>query len=234
MLIECKNLSASYENREVLKNVNFSVEENDYVCIVGENGTGKSTLVKCLLNLKAPSKGSIVYNKQIKKGRIGYLPQQSLIKKDFPASVSEVVLSGCLNSLGARLFYSKKHKERAEYFMHLMNICNLKKSSFQELSGGQKQRVLLARAMCAAEKLIVMDEPVTGLDPIVTEEFYEAVEKLNKEENVAVVMISHNVKEAVKHAKHILHLSESSQFYGTAEEYSLSETGKRFMGGAND
>ena len=232
MLIKCENLCASYENKEVLKNINFSVDENDYVCIVGENGSGKSTRVKCLLGLKALSQGSIEFDKNVKKNKIGYLPQQSMIKSDFPASVSEVVLSGCVNSLGGRLFFGKKHKERAEYFMHIMDICNIKKTSFQELSGGQKQRVLLARAMCAAEKLIVMDEPVTGLDPLVTSEFYKAVSKLNKEEKVAIVMISHNVKEAVNHAKHILHLGENICYFATTEEYKESEIGKRFLEGA--
>ncbi len=227
MLIKCENLCASYENREIFKDITFNVEENDYVCIVGENGSGKSTLVKCLLNLKPLSGGKINFEN---KGKIGYLPQQSVINNDFPASVNEVVLSGCTNSL-KRMFFGKKQKDKAEYFMHLMNICNIRRKSFQELSGGQKQRVLLARAMCSSEKLIVMDEPVTGLDPVVTAEFYNCVENLNKEENVAIIMISHNVKEAVKYAKHILHLGDSSYFYGTTEEYLNSELGKKFTGG---
>ena len=217
-LIECKDLSFSYEGRIVLQNVNFKVNQGDYVCIIGENGSGKSTLVKGILKLKNPVSGEIIYN-NISSSEIGYLPQQTDMQKDFPASVFEVVLSGRLNSLKNRFFYNKEDKKIAIENMKLLGISDLKKRNYQELSGGQQQRVLLARALCSAKKVILMDEPVSGLDPQAVSELYMLISKLNKEHNMTVVMVSHDIDAALKYSTHILHLEHQQIFFGTTEDY---------------
>ena len=190
-LISCNNVSFSYENTSVIKDLSFSVNSGDYLCIVGENGSGKSTLIKGLLGLKNPSSGQIVRGSELKSNEIGYLPQQTPAQKDFPASVFEVVLSGRLNSRGIRPFYTKNDKKIAEENIHRLGIEHLQKRSYRELSGGQQQRVLLARALCASKKLLLLDEPVTGLDPIVTEEMYRLIDELNKKEKITIIMVSH-------------------------------------------
>lgn len=228
-LISCTNLAFSYDGEVVLKNVTFDLEEGDYLCIVGENGAGKSTLVSGLLGLKSPGCGKIVYE-GLKPHDIGYLPQKTRIQRDFPASVYEVVMSGNLNSLGYRLFYSAEHKKRAMRHMKALGIWEMKRESFRELSGGQQQRVLLARALCATGRLILLDEPATGLDPIVTNEFYELLKKVNKEMGIAVIMVSHDIHSALKYANKILHLKQEQIFFGTSAEYEETEVGKAFLG----
>lgn len=228
-LISCKNVSFSYENINVIKNLNFSVNEGDYLCIVGENGSGKSTLIKGLLGLKKPSGGCIVRSNALKANEIGYLPQQTPAQKDFPASVFEVVLSGRLNSCGLRPFYTKNDKKIAQDNLKRLGIENLQKRSYRDLSGGQQQRVLLARALCASKKLLLLDEPVTGLDPIVTEEMYRLIEELNKKENITIIMVSHDIISSVKYASHILHLDHSNRFFGTTKDYINSPVGKYFF-----
>lgn len=230
--IECSNLAFSYENKTVLKNVNFSVKKADYVCILGENGSGKSTLVKGLLNLKRPSSGTIHINQAIKRHEIGYLSQQMNILKDFPASVYEVVLSGRLSSMGFRPFYTRKDKRIADQNLDKLGIHHLKEKSFFELSGGQKQRVLLARGLCGANKLLILDEPVTGLDPIVTSEMYGLVKSINETEQMTIIMVTHDARVAVQHASHILHLANKQLFYGTTEEYLKTHQAVTFLGGA--
>ena len=216
-LIKCDGISIAYEGQTVVRDLSFWIEQGDYLCIVGENGSGKSTLVKSLLGLK--------------QDEIGYLPQQTVVQKDFPASVYEVVLSGRLNSRGWRPFYSAADKKAARENMELLGIREMEHQCFRDLSGGQKQRVLLARALCATKKLLLLDEPVTGLDPLVTAEFYQLIEKINKEAKIAVVMVSHDIESTIQYASHILHLQESALFYGTAQEYQNSAVGKRFLGG---
>ena len=166
-LIECSHASFSYGGHAVISDVTFRVNTGDYLCIVGENGAGKSTLMKGLLQLKKPDQGSIRYGDGLKPSLIGYLPQQSGVQKDFPASVKEVVLSGCLNRLGRRLFYSRTEHIRARQSMRLMGISDLARRCYRELSGGQQQRVLLARAFCAADRMLLLDEPAAGLDPLI-------------------------------------------------------------------
>ncbi len=233
-LITCEHVSLAYENQLVVSDVSFCVEKGDYLCIIGENGTGKTTLMKGLLGLKKPSQGRILMEEGLRQNEIGYVPQQSAVKKDFPASVREVVLSGCLNSRGLRPGYGSREKARALENMELLGIADLQGKSFRELSGGQKQRVLLARSLCATGKLLVLDEPVTGLDPVASEEFYRVIDSLNREKGIAVVMVSHAVREVLKSAKHILHLSHQTYFYGTRQEYQESELGRRFLGGIQD
>ena len=232
-LIKCENVSIGYEGQTVVKDLDFQIDPGDYLCIVGENGSGKSTLVRSLLGLKNVEKGQIIYGNGLKQTEIGYLPQQTDVQKDFPASVYEVVRSGRLNSRGFHPFYTAADRKAAVEKMDLLGIRDLAKQCFRDLSGGQKQRVLLARALCATKSLLLLDEPVTGLDPIVTGEFYQLIRRINRESGIAVVMVSHDIESAVKDASHILHLQETALFFGTTEEYKRSPVGRRFLGGAN-
>lgn len=233
-LIKCENVSIGYEGQTVVKDLNFTIEHGDYLCIVGENGSGKSTLVKSLLGLKSVERGKIIYGDGLKQTQIGYLPQQTDVQKDFPASVREVVLSGRLNSRGMRPFYTGADRKEAAEKMEMLGIQDLAKQCFRDLSGGQKQRVLLARALCATKSMLLLDEPVTGLDPIVTAEFYQLIRRINRESKIAVVMVSHDIESAVEDASHILHLQESMLFFGTAEDYRRSSVGRKFLGGGAD
>lgn len=233
-LIKCENVSIGYEGQTVVRDLNFHIDSGDYLCIVGENGSGKSTLVKSLLGLKSVESGRILFGDGLKQNEIGYLPQQTDVQKDFPASVYEVVLSGRLNSRGIRPFYTSADKKTAFEKMKMLGISDLSRQCFRDLSGGQKQRVLLARALCATKTLLLLDEPVTGLDPIVTAEFYELIQRINKESGIAVVMVSHDIESAVKYATHILHLQEKVLFFGTAGAYQKSRVGQTFLGGGAD
>ena len=236
MIFECKDVTLGYENKVVAKNLNFKIDQGDYFCGVGENGTGKSTLIKTLLGLIKPLNGEVIANVQGKNHKgVGYLPQQTQAQKDFPASVWEVVLSGVLNNDHRCPFYNKKDKAEAEKNMEKLNILDLKKRCYRELSGGQQQRVLLARALCATDSVLILDEPVTGLDPAASMEFYETIKDLNKKENVTIIMVSHDIKNALNYATHILHLEQENDFFGTVEEYKKSNVSNMFLGGvAND
>ena len=229
-LITCKGISLSYEKHTVLSDLTFHINTGEYLCIVGENGSGKSTLMKALLSLKQPDEGMIQFGDGFIRNEVGYLPQQSSVQKDFPASVWEVVLSGCLNRRGIRPFYTKEEKIKACSNMEKLGILPIKTKSFKELSGGQQQRVLLARALCATQKLLILDEPVAGLDPMVTKDLYHLIQKLN-DGGITVIMVSHDIESAVKYASHILHLHNKPMFFGTTEAYLDSTIGKRFLGG---
>lgn len=231
-LIECENLTMSYEGITALKNVSFSLEQGDYMLILGENGSGKSTLIKGLLGLKQASSGKITFN-DITPRQIGYLPQQNAIQKDFPATVREVILSGCLGSSGFAPFYSKFQKQEADKCIHHLHLEDIKKKSFRDLSGGQQQRVLIARALCATDKLLLLDEPVTGLDAVVTAEMYDLIEHLNKVHSVTIVMISHDISNALKYANKVLHISSDSSFFGTVEDYVNTDFYKNMIKGGN-
>ncbi|MDR2904308.1 MAG: metal ABC transporter ATP-binding protein [Clostridiales bacterium] len=230
-LIACRDVSLAYEGRVVVSGLNFEVQSGDYLCIVGENGSGKSTLLKGLLRLKQPAKGTVETGDGLKENEIGYLPQQTPVQKDFPASVSEVILSGRLNRRGPRPFYSKGDKKAAEENMRRFDIWGLRNRCYRELSGGQQQRVLLARALCATGKLLLLDEPVAGLDPLVTQDLYREIEKLNRETGLTVIMVSHDLGSAVKYAGRILHLDKSQAFFGTPTDYLTSDAGRGFLGG---
>lgn len=230
-LLECRDLSFSYEGSTVLSGIDFKVEAGDYLCIVGENGAGKSTLLKGILGLKTPSGGQVNFAEGLHPAQIGYLPQQTIVQRDFPASVFEVVLSGRLNSRGAHPFYAKKDKTEAQDKLCLLGLEKLKKCCYRDLSGGQQQRVLLARALCATQKLILLDEPVSGLDPIITNELYRIIASLNRDYKITVIMVSHDIRGAVGQADHILHLSSRQLFFGTTADYLNSEAGRRFVEG---
>ena len=230
-IITAKDLSFAYDGKTVLEDVNFTLSAGDYLCIVGENGSGKSTLIKGLLGLKAPDRGSISFGEGLKPTEIGYLPQQTQLQRDFPASVGEVVLSGCLNGLGRRLHYGAAERERARMNLERMGIEELADTSYQALSGGQQQRVLLARALCATKKLLLLDEPVTGLDPIATGEMYNLIKLVNLCDAITVVMVSHDIHAAVRYATHILHLGQRQLFFGSSADYRESAPARRFLGG---
>ncbi len=233
-LIKCEHVSIGYEGQTVVKDLNFTIEKGDYLCIVGENGSGKSTLVKSLLGLKNVEEGRITFGDGLRQNEIGYLPQQNDTQKDFPASVYEVVLSGRLNSRGFSPFYTAEDKKEAKEKMKLLGIQDLERQCFRDLSGGQKQRALLARALCATKSLLLLDEPVSGLDPIMTGEFYQLIRKINRDSGIAVVMVSHDIESAVEDATHILHLQETALFFGTTEDYRKSRIGRKFLGGVHD
>lgn len=217
-LISCKDVSLGYEGKAIVSELNFEVNKGDYLCIIGENGSGKSTLMKTLLGQKSVISGKIEFGDGLHKNEIGYLPQQTPVQKDFPASVREIVLSGCLNSSGARPFYTKSQKKLAEENMKKLEILDLSSRCYRELSGGQQQRVLLARALCATKKLLILDEPVAGLDPIVTQHLYEIIKEINKS-GITVIMVSHDIKAAVEYASHVLHIGQTPLFHGTKHDY---------------
>ncbi|MBO4620542.1 MAG: ABC transporter ATP-binding protein [Victivallales bacterium] len=226
-LLSTNNLTLGYGDRLLLRNLNFTVEVGNYLCIVGENGSGKSTLVRCLLGLQAPAAGTIVPGDNLKLNQIGYLPQQTVVQKDFPATVWEIVLSGCQGHRGLWPFYSKADKALAKANIARMNLTELTRRCYRELSGGQQQRVLLARALCATKRLLLLDEPVSGLDPRMTAEMYHLIEKLNREENITIIMVTHDLAAAKLYASHILHIGRTT-FFGTNQEYFASDLGKHF------
>ena len=229
-IINVKNLSAYYENRKVFENVNFIVSEGDYLCIIGENGSGKTTLMKTLLGMNIKHTGTVEFNGFTKK-EIGWLPQKTQHQKDFPASVKEVVMSGFAGRGIIGAFYNKETKRQAIKNMQILDIADIAESSFGELSGGQQQKVLLCRALCAAKKVLLLDEPVTGLDPLVTDELYHLIFDLNKEKGITVITVSHDIAASVKYASKILHLGKGEiRFYGKTGDYVNSEIGVHFTG----
>jgi len=230
-LLACQNAAFAYEGATVVEGLDFAVNAGDYLCIVGENGSGKSTLMKGLLHLKQPASGTVSLGEGMKAGEIGYLPQQTAAQKDFPASVHEVVLSGRLSGRGFRPFYSKADRRETAENMRRLGVESLRNRCYRELSGGQQQRVLLARALCATRKLLLLDEPVAGLDPIVTRELYELIARINREMGVTILMVSHDIRAAAQNASHILHLKNRQLFFGTADAYAKSDIGKLYLGG---
>ncbi len=232
--ISCRNISVSYENILAVDDISFDVFAGDYIAIVGENGSGKSTLLKAMLGLIKLRSGIMEFKNGVKQTELGYLPQQTIVQRDFPASVYEVVLSGCLNSRGMRPFYSKKEKNRVYENLERLGIGEIRSKSYRDLSGGQQQRVLLARALCATDKILFLDEPVTGLDPIITAELYALIKSLNRESNITVIMVSHDVSSAVVNSDKILHMGTRALFFGDTSDYLSSNISKGFLGGAQD
>lgn len=227
-LLSCRDVSLGYEGQSVLSHLDLTIRSGDYLCIVGDNGSGKSTLLRGLLGLIPPLSGEIWRAPELRQGAIGYLPQQTQAQRDFPATAYEVVLSGCLNQKGMRFFYTAKQKSAALMNMGKLGILELKDESYRDLSGGQQQRVLLARALCAAKSLLILDEPITGLDPAAAQDLYKILRYLNEQEGMAVVMVTHDLKSALKGARTVLHIGRESYFLGEVEEYLNSPQGKRF------
>lgn len=229
-LISCEHLDFGYENIDAVIDVTMEVNPGDYICIVGENGSGKSTLMRGLLGLIKPTSGSLIISEELKRRGIGYLPQQTAAQKDFPATVTEVVLSGCLSRRGNRPFYSRSEKQIAAANIEKLGLTQLAGTCYRELSGGQQQRTLIARALCATEHMLVLDEPITGLDPSAIQDFYSLIRRLNEEDNVAILMVSHDISNMVVQAKKILHMEQKILFWGTSKEYIESMAGRQFLG----
>jgi len=228
--LSCLNLILGYERAAVLSDVSFEVNKGDYLCIVGENGSGKSTLMKAILMLHPPQSGSIIFGDGLLKGEMGYMPQQTAAQKDFPASVREVILSGCLNRCGFRPYYNSAEKKMAYENMEKLGVAGLSKRCYRELSGGQQQRVLLARALCATRKILLLDEPAAGLDPGASADMYTLIKMLN-DSGTTIIMISHDISASIEYASHILHVGEQSAlFFGTAKEYSGTKAGQIYTG----
>ena len=221
-LIECKKLSVGYDKKVVCKDINFKVEAGEYLCIMGENGSGKSTLLKTILGLNKPVSGKVVFEKSLSKNKLGYLPQQNDFQKDFPATVKEVIMSGFISQMGLRPFYNKAEKNKANGIIEFLGLENLTKNGFKELSGGQQQRVLLARALCATDKILVLDEPTNGLDSKTTNQFYKLLKNLNNS-GLTIIMVSHNLDKVMEYASHIVYLKDSMIFNGTKQEFESSD-----------
>ena len=230
-IIKCEHTDFGYENHDAVIDLNLEIYPGDYLCVVGENGSGKSTLIKGILGLLKPTGGTLAVADELKRGGIGYLPQQTAAQKDFPATVQEVVLSGTLSRRGNRPFYSRAERELAAHNLERLGIEHLKQKCYRELSGGQQQRVLIARALCATEQLLILDEPITGLDPSAIQDFYHLIKKLNKEDGITIIMVSHDIGNVISQANKILHLHRRVVFCGTAEAYRQSVAGKEFLGG---
>lgn len=228
-LISARDLAVGYESHAVAGGLSFIICKGDYLCIVGENGAGKSTLMKTLLRLQEPVAGELSFDERLEQGGIGYLPQQTVIQKDFPASVMEIVLSGCQGRKGLKPFYSREDKDLAELNISKMGISDLRRRCYRELSGGQQQRVLLARALCAADSIILLDEPASGLDPGATEDMYDTISELHNN-GMTVIMITHGIEAASKYASHILMVGEEP-FFGDREKFMASGWGRRASGG---
>ena len=227
-LLSYEHITMQYDGRNVVNDISFFVDPGDYLCIVGENGSGKSTLMRGLLGLKPLAGGNVIFGDGLRRQEIGYLPQQTAVQREFPTSVEEVVRSGLLNRCGMLPFYNAAARKRADGIMDRLERTELRRRSFRALSGGQQQRVLLARALCATGKLLLLDEPVSALDPVATADFYALIRKLNREDHIAVIMISHDIQAAVKQANRILHLDSTLRFFGTTAEYLQSDVGHAF------
>lgn len=232
-LITCEHLALGYEGAPVLEDVHFAVCAGEVLCVVGENGSGKSTLIKGLLGLKAPLSGAITFGDGLKQTEIGYLPQQTQLQRDFPASVLEVALSGRLNGLGRRPFYTRADRTAAMANLERMGVDELARRSYQSLSGGQQQRVLLARALCATKRLLLLDEPVTGLDPVATGELYNLIKLINLCDGITVVMVTHDMDAALRYGTQVLHLEHTQRFFGTVADYKKSDAARRFLRGGS-
>ncbi len=230
-LIVCRDVSLGYEGQTVLSHLDLTLRAGDYLCIAGDNGSGKSTLLRGLLGLISPLSGTIERAEELRRGAIGYLPQQTRAQRDFPATVEEVVLSGCLNRKGMRIFYTPAQRSDALVNMGKLGILELRNRSYRDLSGGQQQRTLLARALCAAGHLLILDEPITGLDPDAVQDLYKTLAYLNRTEGMAVVMVTHDLRGALRYATRVLHIGRDGLFSGTAGEYLASPRGRRFREG---
>lgn len=233
-LLSCEGLTLQYDQIVALEDVGFEVFEGERLVIAGENGSGKSTLLKGLLGLMPRARGKVHLGGGLTQKDIGYLPQQTELQRNFPASVMEVTISGCLAHKGLRPYYNRAERQRAREALEMVGMSSFEKHPYGALSGGQQQRVRLARALCAGTRLLLLDEPVTGLDPAITAELYRLLDTLHEEHGMAMVMVSHDIQSALEHADKVLHLQKRVLFFGTQEDYRRSPIGARWLGGTDD
>jgi len=227
-ILDCENLALGYGGKIVSSDICFSVDSGDFLCVMGENGSGKSTLLKVLLKMMPPVSGRIATDDKFWKNGVGYLPQQTIAQKDFPASVREVVRSGFVNNSKMNPFFSKSEKSAAEGNMSKLGIANLANKSFRDLSVGLQQRTLLARALCAAKNILLLDEPTSGLDPDASAAMYGLVAELNSG-GMTVIMVSHDSEAVRTRASHILLMgSRSPLFFGKNCDYQTKESERLF------
>ncbi len=210
-LVDCRNVRLGYASRLVASCPDFTVGAGDFLAVIGPNGSGKTTLLKTVAGLIRPLSGSMGIPAEVSRGGIGYLPQAKEVQRDFPASVTEVVESGCQTLRGMRPFYSRKERKMVLDAIDRFGIGNLAQRSFRELSGGQRQRVLLARALCAPRKLLLLDEPLTGLDPDAQTELHGLLGEVKKS-GLAVMMVTHDLSPAFRLATHVLTLGDGARF----------------------
>ena len=230
ILLKCQDLAVGYDNQAILRDINLEITNGDYICIIGKNGSGKSTLMKTLVNLLPPVSGKFKYDKTVRAKSIGYLPQQIQVQADFPASVYEAVLSGCLNRLGYYPFFKRAEKELANRYLKMLEIDEIRNKPFSRLSGGQQQRVLLARALCSTEKILFLDEPFAGIDVLMARQLYHIINRINKELGVTIVLISHDLNSVLHDTNRIFHVQDTLLFEGSTENYLKSEIGHRYLG----
>ena len=210
-LLKCNKLTLGYNNKDILHSFDYGIHSGEYLCIIGRNGCGKTTFLRGLAGVLRPKSGKIELCDNLRRNQIGYLPQITIAQKDFPASVEEIVLSAFQGKSLLLPFYGKALRKRANECLELTRTENLRKESFRELSGGQKQRVLLARALCAAERLLLLDEPVTGLDPESSQNMYNIIKDLHENKNMTIVMVTHDVEAALNNATRVLNFNEIVQ-----------------------
>lgn len=212
-LLQCENVALGYQKTVLVEGLNLEVHRGDYLCVIGDNGVGKSTFVRTLLGLQPALAGRITLGDGLRPQDLGYLPQQTVVQRDFPATVEEIVRSGCVSRMGWRPTLSKAERARVGENLERMGVAHLSKRSYRTLSGGQQQRVRLARALCAADTLLLLDEPVAGLDPEGTAEMYQIIDRLNHEDGMTILMVSHDLEGVRAYATHILRMGREPRFY---------------------
>lgn len=216
MILEVKNLKVSYNSHTAIENVSFKINQGEYIALVGENGSGKSTLIKAIMGLKKEDEGEVKFDLDLSE--VSYLAQTDLKGIDFPATSKEIIMTGC-QKRGKLPFYTKQDKENFKQVVQELKIEDLINKRIGDLSGGQKQRVLLARSLIRNPKMIILDEPQTGLDVNITKELYKILEKLNKEKNVTIMMATHDLDELESIKPRIICIAKTIKYDGKFEEW---------------
>ncbi|MBQ4354189.1 MAG: ATP-binding cassette domain-containing protein [Clostridia bacterium] len=221
-LLTCQNLTVGYEGVRLCTDISFTLHTGEYMSIIGPSGIGKSALAGTILGVQKPAEGEVIYENGMQRTDIGCLPQEQVIRSS--VTVREVVLEGCLHHT-KKWFVGRAEKEFAMHNLERVGLADFAKRRFGDLSGGQRQRVLLARALCSAKKLLILDEPMHGLDAYAKDEIFHEIVKIN-ESGIAVMLIDANAVDGT-----VLHLSDRQLFCGSVTDYIRSVPGQfYFMG----